>query len=163
MNPLWIKTSSKLRLAIIPRPRGGDWLEDEALANKQAGVDILVSMLTSDEADELGLSKEEEACRNAGMSFRNFPVTDKAVPSSYQDALPFVNLLREDLRQGRSVAVQCRASIGRSSILLAAILCLKGYPPEEALELITAARGMQVPDTPEQIAWIKGFAASISA
>jgi hypothetical protein len=38
------------RLAIVPRPRGGDWLADEVARLKAAGVDILVSMLEPAEA-----------------------------------------------------------------------------------------------------------------
>ena len=37
------------RLAIVPRPRGGDWLEDEVRAWREAGVDIVVSALEADE------------------------------------------------------------------------------------------------------------------
>jgi hypothetical protein len=31
-GPYWIDTGHAGRLAILPRPRGGDWLEDEASA-----------------------------------------------------------------------------------------------------------------------------------
>lgn len=29
MKPYWVETGNQLRLAIVPRPRVGDWLEDE--------------------------------------------------------------------------------------------------------------------------------------
>ena len=51
-----------MRLAIVPRPRGNDWLEDEVTHMKRAGVDVLVSMLQPDEATELGLSAEAKLC-----------------------------------------------------------------------------------------------------
>jgi hypothetical protein len=54
MKPFWVETGNQLRLAIVPRPRGGDWLEDELDQMKRAGVDVLVSMLQVDEAAELG-------------------------------------------------------------------------------------------------------------
>jgi hypothetical protein len=59
MNPFWVDTGNHLRLAIVPRPRGGDLLEDEVGHIKRAGADVLVSMLQTDEAAELGLSTEE--------------------------------------------------------------------------------------------------------
>ena len=37
MEPFWIETGNAMRLAIVPRPRGGDWLEDEAISMKNAG------------------------------------------------------------------------------------------------------------------------------
>ena len=54
MNPFWIKIEG-VRLAIAPRPRGGDWLEDDVRLLQRAGVDVIVSALTPVEAEELGL------------------------------------------------------------------------------------------------------------
>ena len=42
----WIKAAGPGKLAVMPRPRGGDWLEDEIRGLKRFGVDILVSLLT---------------------------------------------------------------------------------------------------------------------
>ena len=35
------------QLAIVPRPRGEDWLRDEARAWKDEGFDVVVSLLTT--------------------------------------------------------------------------------------------------------------------
>jgi hypothetical protein len=59
MNPYWIKTEG-FRLAIIPRPRGADWLLDEIRFLQRAGVDVVVSALTASENEELGLVEESE-------------------------------------------------------------------------------------------------------
>ncbi len=158
MNPLWIETGNKLRLAIVPRPRGGDWLEDEALSMKNAGIDILVSMLRAEEEAELGLSTESEACRAAGIEFMSFPIQDRDVPYSIASFSAFVEQLRAELHRGRSVAVHCRASIGRSSLLLAGVLCAEGFAPQDAFRRLATARGLQVPDTAEQVQWIEKFA-----
>jgi len=45
----WIKAAGRGRLAVMPRPRGGDWLEDEILHLKRSGIGTLVSMLTPEE------------------------------------------------------------------------------------------------------------------
>lgn len=39
--PYWVTT----QLAIVPRPRGDDWLDDEMVALREAGIDVVVSML----------------------------------------------------------------------------------------------------------------------
>lgn len=158
MEPFWIETGNELRIAIVPRPRGGDWLEDEALAMKRAGVDILVSMLQRDETCELGLTKEADACRLAGIQFESFPIRDREVPSSVSLFFEFIERLRAELHAGRSVAVHCRASIGRASLLLAGVLCAEGFSPGDAFSRLTKARGLQVPDTDEQVRWIEKFA-----
>jgi protein-tyrosine phosphatase len=158
MNPFWIETGNQFRLAIVPRPRGGDWLEDELQAMRRAGVDVLVSMLTSEELAELGLTQEAEYCEQAGMMYRSYPVADREVPVSYAAFVAFLAELGRELQAGRSVAVHCRASIGRASLLLASLLCAEGFSPADAFTRITKARGLQVPDTPEQVRWVEGLA-----
>jgi hypothetical protein len=43
------------------------------------GVDVLVSMLTEEEADELGLQSESEECGAATIRFVSLPVPDRSV------------------------------------------------------------------------------------
>ena len=50
-QPYWIDTRADGRIAILPRPRGGDWLDDEVRDWSRAGLNIVVSLLTSDEND----------------------------------------------------------------------------------------------------------------
>ena len=158
MNPYWVETGTALRLAIVPRPRGHDWLEDEVAQMKRAGVDVLVSLLQHDEAAELGLSAEAELCASEGIHFRSFPIPDRETPPSTAAFVKFVEELRKEVHAGRSLAVHCRASIGRSSLLLAALLTAEGYSPHDAFRRLTTARGLQVPDTPDQIRWVERFA-----
>src|SRR5882724_11471127 len=101
MNPFWVDTANKLRLAIVPRPRGGDWLEDEVAYIKRAGVDVLVSMLQVDEAAELGLSMEASVCEAAGIVFLSFPIPDRETPSSTFSFARFVEDLRTQVHAGR--------------------------------------------------------------
>ena len=159
MNPFWVETGTETRLAIVPRPRGGDWLEDEVSQMKRAGVDVLVSMLEPDEAAELGLSQEAQLCEAGGILFRSVPIPDRETPPSTASFAKFIEELRSDLHAGRSVAVHCRASIGRSSLLLASLLAVEGLAPSEAFRRLTVARGLEVPDTPDQIRWVERFAA----
>lgn len=70
------------RLAIAGRPRGGDWLQDEASAWRRAGIDIVVSLLEDAEAGELGLSDEASAMQSEGMRFLSLPIPDRGVPAS---------------------------------------------------------------------------------
>jgi protein-tyrosine phosphatase len=163
MSPFWVEIGSLLRLAIVSRPRGGDWLVSEADQMKRAGVDVLVSLLPVEEAGELGLSAEAEACHAAGIIFYSFPISDRDTPSSTVLFSEFVERLRQEAYVGRSIGVHCRASIGRSSLLLAALLCLEGFTPRDAFQRLSLARGLQVPDTLEQILWVERFAAARQA
>jgi hypothetical protein len=57
-----IKAGATNRIAIVARSRGGDWLCDELSALSAEGIDVLVSMLTEEESQELGLERESEDC-----------------------------------------------------------------------------------------------------
>ena len=47
----------------------------------QEGIEVLVSMLTGEEAEELGLSDESAECAAAGIDFVNVAIPDRSVPS----------------------------------------------------------------------------------
>ncbi len=160
MDPYWIETGSSTRLAFILRPRGGVRLKDELLQIKQAGIDVLVSMLEPVEAASLGLAEEAELSRANGLHFLSFPIPDHQTPHSYASFANFIEQLRTHTHAGRSIAVHCFASIGRSSMLLAALLTTEGLSPNEAFERLTRARGVEVPDTPDQLRWVERFAAT---
>jgi protein-tyrosine phosphatase len=63
--------------------------------------------------------------------------------------------LRQMRLEGRIVVINCRAGIGRASMIAAATLVLEGGTPTAAWEMISSARGCSVPDTAEQIAWVE--------
>ena len=88
------------RLAIMPRPRAGDWLEDEARSWRRQGLDVVVSLLEDAEVAELGLADEARACEHAGLRFIRFPVPDRGVPASESAATDLVVSLTEELRAG---------------------------------------------------------------
>jgi hypothetical protein len=41
----WVEGPWSGRLAIMPRPRGGDWLEEEIQSWRRSGIDVVVSLL----------------------------------------------------------------------------------------------------------------------
>jgi protein-tyrosine phosphatase len=155
----WVEIGGAGRVAIMARPRAGDWLEDELVAVRDAGVAILVSLLTDEEIGELGLEAEPRACARAGMRFRRFPITDREVPS--QQAATFVGELAAEVRAGETIAIHCRMGIGRSAVIAAAVLSSLGVPPEEALDRLATARGVPVPDTDDQRRWVLAFESAL--
>jgi hypothetical protein len=90
----WIEGPWPGRLAIMPRPRGSDWLEDEISAWQRVGFDTIVSALTEEEKAELDLIREQELCEGAGIDFIAFPIMDRGVPPSAKAVLGLVRRLR---------------------------------------------------------------------
>jgi len=149
----WIATRTSGRLAIMARPRAEDWLEADVDAWKSAGVDQVISLLEQDEVSELGLQGEPDMCRGKGIGFLSFPIPDRGVPD-VREARHLAEMLAREIANGRSVAIHCRAGIGRSSLLAACVLVCSGVDAHEALQLIKDARGVSVPDTEEQRDWV---------
>jgi protein-tyrosine phosphatase len=146
----WIDTGSSQRLAIMARPRAGDWLADEIEYWKHAGVEVVVSLLEPAEVAELGLLDEAAICEMNGIRFISFPIADRTVP---EDAASARRFAAELAATGKPIAIHCRAGIGRSSIIAAAVLVSSGIEPAAALAAIGKARGLAVPDTDAQRAW----------
>ncbi|WP_327687291.1 protein-tyrosine phosphatase family protein [Streptomyces sp. NBC_00467] len=144
------------QLSTTARPRGNDWLDDEMIALRNQGVDVLVSALTGPELDELGLADEPRTAAAAGLQFVAIPIPDRTVPD-LATILPTLRRLAGRLHEGAHVATHCRAGIGRSSLLAAALLILNGVDPHTAWSRIERARGFAVPDTAEQREWTMGL------
>jgi protein-tyrosine phosphatase len=140
--------------AIVLRPRGGDWLQDELQRLKQGGIDTIVSLLEREEAKILGLEDEESLAASIGLDFISFPIPDTRVPSNIAAFRRFVSDLAAKLNSDRHLGVHCRGSIGRASITAACALIHLGWNPQTALAAIAKTRGLAIPDTPEQEAWI---------
>jgi protein-tyrosine phosphatase len=150
----WIGTLRQGRLAIVGRPRAGDWLTDEIAGWKAEGITDIVSLLEDHEIRDLELTREADLVIEAGLSFQRFPIPDRGVPFSRIDAETLWLDLANRVRNGRSVAVHCRAGIGRSGLITAGVLMRLGVSPDEAWRKISKARGLPVPDTPEQKQWV---------
>ena len=89
----------------MPRPRGGDWLEDEIRSLMRSGVDVVMSLLEREEILELDLLEEQTLCLANGISFLSFPIRDRNVPSSKREASDFARSILKLLGSGKSVVI----------------------------------------------------------
>jgi len=158
MDLYWIDGPWTGKLAIFAHPRGGDWLLDEIRALKDNGLDVIVSLLTKEEDKELSLLEEKAMCETVGSEFMQFPIADVSVPASRTATLELVNTLDELLSKGRNVGIHCLAGVGRSGMIAACLLMMRGLSPEKTLAEVSNARGVIVPQTDEQREWLIEFA-----
>lgn len=151
----WIPGPWRGHLAIAARPRGGDWLDDEARSWRQAGIDFVLSLLEDDEAAQLGLGGEGQAVENQGISFTSFPIPDRGIPASQEAAMSAIRRVDTQLHAGKNVALHCRQSVGRAGLFAAALLMSAGVKAGDAVQIVGLARGVSVPETTEQRAWLE--------
>jgi protein-tyrosine phosphatase len=161
-EPFWIPTRFPGRFGIAPRPRGGDWLDDEMRGWREAGIDLVISMLTPEEAVEFDLASEATQGIAHDLRFVSFPVPDRDVPESRTAFRDLVNGVVRELSAGHSVAIHCRQGIGRAAITALGVLIAGGLDPESAIARVSAARGRPVPETPAQRRWLDEYAADKS-
>ncbi len=125
------------------------------------GVTTVLSMLPAAEAAELGVATEQDLCTARGIEFLSHPIPDFGLP----DPAAFtalINDLTTRLRAHQHIAVHCRAGIGRSGMVAAAMLVALGEQPDVARQIVSVARGVSIPDTVEQGRFIAEFAKRVN-
>jgi hypothetical protein len=153
----WIRHNAQPQVAIVARPRGDEWLEEDLASLKRGGIDILVSLLTKDEAIDLGLAHEGQLAASLGLDFISYPIPDRTTPAGEESFRGLITQLADAVRTGKRVGAHCRGCIGRATVTTAALLIQLGIRPADALSMIEEARGCSVPDTVEQLNWILSF------
>ncbi len=147
----------------MPAPSGGKYLAEELKFLQDEGVQVLVSLLPENQSKELELENESDLCKLNGIEFVLFPISDHDVPDSFSDAKFHIMRIAGSLAQGKSVVIHCWGGIGRSAMIAAAVLCMRGILPTQSFSLIQAARGEKVPETPQQENWVWRFAQEYGA
>jgi len=158
----WLEGPWRGRLALSARPRGGDWLGDEMARWKRVGVSTVLSLLTPEEEQDLDLLKEASEAKLHALDFISFPIPDRHVPQSETQLAKVLEDVARGLSAGKDVVIHCRQGVGRSGLVAACLLVGHGMSPGAAVEAISAARGVAVPETVEQREWIDHYATALS-
>ncbi|MDR3479961.1 MAG: dual specificity protein phosphatase family protein [Burkholderiaceae bacterium] len=141
-------------LAVMAKPVAGEWIVDEFAGIAQFDVKCMVSLLERHEISELGLSKAPTLCESNGIEYIHFPIKDRDIPLSATKTFAMVDEIHDGILHGKNTVIHCRAGIGRTGLISASILVREGFSPVEAFKLVSQARGVPVPDTPEQFDWV---------
>lgn len=144
-------------LAIGPHPIGYEMLHVSCRALREEGIDIVVSAQTDRERRQLGLAAEAEEVEAAGMEFINIPIIDHTPPPFSDEVFEIIESLAQKIREGRRIFIHCYAGIGRSATLAAGVLIELGYTPQQAVQVLSDARGIMVPETLDQREWLLQF------
>jgi protein-tyrosine phosphatase len=159
----WVDGPWPGKLALASRPRGGDWLDEEMTGWRRAGIDTVLSLLTSEEEQDLDLKREAREAKARGLKFVSLPIPDREVPNSESEVSATLDGLDADLSAGKNVVIHCRQGVGRTGLIAACLLVAKGLTPEAAVKTLGAARGTPVPETAEQRHWIDHYAAVLAS
>ena len=100
---------------------------------RQAGVEVVVMLVSDQEAQEKSGRNLRELYAEQGMRVISLPIPDFDIPTA-EMLLPGLEQVKAAAQSGRSVAVHCNAGIGRTGLFMA---CLArqvfGMPGEQAI------------------------------
>ena len=148
-------------LSVMAKPVSGEWIDDEFAAIAESGIARIVSLLERSESYEVGLENEKDYAEKYVMEFISFPITDRGLPESMNEFSSFTKRLYHEAASGIHTVIHCRAGIGRTGLVAAGVLLHCAFKPDEAFEHISNKRGVSVPDTPEQKAWVSNYYESV--
>ena len=77
------------------------------------------------------------------------------MPHDTEAFVATVDRLARLVRDGSNIAVHCWQSVGRSGLLAVSLVVALGMTLEPAIERVSNARGVRVPETDEQSRWLR--------
>lgn len=147
------------KLYVMPKP-AAESLDTAAQYFADLGITHVVSHLEKDEERELGLAQEGVLLMEQGIELISYPVKDMHLPEQL-DYATFIDSLYKLLQDGCNVAIHCRAGIGRTGMTSSCLLIRNGCTSQNAIDKVKASRGTSIPDTNEQVEFIRSFARSV--
>ncbi|HEY9616684.1 MAG TPA: cyclin-dependent kinase inhibitor 3 family protein [Microcoleaceae cyanobacterium] len=120
-------------------------------------VEKLVTLLETPEFAALQIPNLLIQVQAHGMRSQQFPIHDFGTPTSMQGLLELVESILEDVAQGQTVVIHCKAGLGRTGLVTAACLVALGYSPDDAFAAVRQSRPGSI-ETPAQEAYAEAFA-----
>ncbi|WP_088289842.1 tyrosine protein phosphatase [Kineosporia sp. A_224] len=133
---LWTVCAGLGAVSVVSRPLGDEFLVGELTEVREAGVDVLVSLLDRAELPLAGLVDEELAAPFVGLAFHHLPTADQTPPDRSEPTLALISELAGHVLSGAHVAAHCHAGHGRSPALAAAVLVMTGLSAQEAIQAL---------------------------
>ena len=156
MRPIYrVKTRVPGQMHIMSAPPTNT-LEDVCQTLAERDVSKLISLLTDEDIIALSLQEEPATAGTQGIEFVRFPIADFGLPDRETFRREVAHQC-DALRRGQSIAIHCRAGIGRTGMIASCILIGLGVSAEDAIAQVSHARGAIVPDTQVQRQFIVDF------
>lgn len=141
-------------LAVMAKPMCGSVIEEQFSGLAELGIMQIVSLLETAEQDELGLANEKELCNKNNIKFISYPIQDHHLPISVQEFSQVTKTICLEITEGMNTVIHCHAGIGRTGMVAVGVLLHAAVEATEAFQIISKARGVQMPETEQQYNWV---------
>lgn len=95
-----------------------------------------IDLTTLRERKRLEYDYSLEIPKYKNLFYINFSIIDNNIPSSQVLFLEFINFLKDIIKTKKKIYIHCKGGHGRSSLVVASLLChLYLYPPHKAFGL----------------------------
>lgn len=146
------------KLFIMPKP-SSEQLDVDISFYKSQGVTKILSLLLPDEIEKLGLQNQAQACTKQGIQYQNFAIKDMSIPDL--NALKvLLAQLKLEIENGEGIAVHCHGGRGRAGTIVTTLMIEHGYSPEDAINIVSQARGDKVPVNELQTEFVLNYSAT---
>ncbi len=144
-------------LAIAPAPPPEPRLAKALERWQKLGISTVLSLMEPGERE--GWDREGDFCEELGIRFYSLPIRDHSIPKpdEMEKIIEVLTTIEARLKAGERVVAHCFGGIGRSGMATIALLMIGGISMEKAIELVTLARGLDCPETEEQLEWLTSF------
>lgn len=166
-NPLrvdWLGEGAALGLTIAPGKVGEMQgrthrrnLRADLQAVKDAGADVLVNLMETDEMERWQMQNYFAEAQNVGLETVHFPIRDMDIPSDKAALRGLVAQLHNHLSADKRVVIHCLGGLGRSGTIAACLLTENGLSAHEAVRLVRLFRKGAI-QTAAQENWVHVYA-----
>jgi len=117
-------------------------LTDSIASLKQAGTDMLLTLMFDTEMAENNASDLAKVCAEQNVLWLPLPIADDAAPDSVFETQWQLNkaAILAVLEQQGCVAVHCRGGSGRTGLVIGLILLAYGWPASKVIQQVQQIR-----------------------
>jgi protein-tyrosine phosphatase len=148
IDPAVLGAPGGLGITLAPGKRAPGWdghvwardLDaDLARIRQRYGIRRLISLLEPREQHRLGIRDYRRSAERQGLDLVKFPIPDGGVPDLRQ-LRRLAHAISSRLDRGERILIHCRGGLGRSGLVAAAVLVVRGVAPDRAIAAVRMAR-----------------------